>query len=144
MAAPLTSVIYYPGYSQTQVQYIPLNKQIAAITQTNPMVVTTTTNHGYRAGQNVAYLIPQIYGMSQLNSITSNIISVTDTTFTTDTDSTSFYPFVIPGSFPSAYSSPYVIPNAEGIDVSPPLPYGNQAPFFGVVENAENPLTGGG
>lgn len=69
MGAPLSAVTYYPGYNQVQVEYLPIKQQIASITQANPMVVTTSNPHGYQAGQNVAFLIPAIFGMPQLNEI---------------------------------------------------------------------------
>jgi hypothetical protein len=144
MGANLSTVTYYPGYNQVQIQFIPIKQQIASITQAFPMVVTTSQPHGYRAGQNVAFIIPLIFGMQQLNHITADIISVTSNTFTTDIDSRNFFAFAYPSMLPSAYSLPYVIPNAEGVDVAPPLPYGNQRPFFGTVQNGEMPLTGGG
>lgn len=144
MGANLSSVQYYPGYVQIQVEYVPIKQQIASITRAFPMVVTTSQPHGYRAGQNVAFIIPQIFGMTQLNNITADIVSVTSNTFTTDIDSSNFFAFSYPFVVPSAYSLPYVIPNAEGRDVAPPLPYGNQFPFFGTTMNGENPLTGGG
>lgn len=144
MGANLSSVEYYPGYVQTQVIYVPIKQQIASITKAFPMVVTTSQPHGYRAGQNVAFIIPLIFGMQQLNHITADIISVTSNTFTTDVDSSNFFVFVTPSMLPSAYSLPYVIPNAEGIDIAPPLSYGNQKPFFGTTQNGETPLTGGG
>lgn len=144
MGANLSSVIYYPGYSQTQVQYYPKKHQISSITNAINAVVTTTDNHHYKVGQNVAFIIPIDYGMPQFNTLITNIISVTTTTFTTEINSTNFSPFSYPSPLPLSYSLPYAIPNAEGPQQQPFLPYGNQNGFEGAIRNREFPMTGGG
>ena len=135
----MTSVIYYPGYSQITVTPNLRHHQIASITQANPMVLTTTDTHNYRAGVNVGFLIPVQFGMVQLNANNGNIISVTPTTMTIAIDSTNFTPFAYPSPLPSAYTPPSVYANAEGIAPKPPLPYGNERSFDGTIYNAGQP-----
>ena len=137
MGSYLSTVTYYPGYSQTQTQPYPKKHLIDSITQSDPMIVTTVEPHHYHAGQNVAFIIPGGYGMPQLNKINANIIDVTTDTITLDFDSTNFSPFSYPNPLPLAYSLPYVIPNAEGPQPEPALPYGNQNSFFGALRNRE-------
>ncbi len=136
----MSSVIYYPGYSQVQVQENLRVQTIASITQANPMVVTTVNNHGYVAGMDVTFLIPSQFGMTQLNGINAQVISITPNTLTINLNSTNFSVFSYPSPLPSAYTPPSVIPNASGPYLPPlPLPYGNQDSFEGVIFNAGVP-----
>jgi len=134
------SVIYYPGYSQVRVQQNFITQTIASITNANPMVVTTENNHNYMAGMDVTFLIPVAFGMTELNNLNAQILSVTNNTLTTNVNSTSFTPFAYPSPLPSAYTNPSVIPNASGPYLPPiPLPYGNQDSFNGTIFNAGQP-----
>ena len=136
----MSSVIYYPGYSQVQVQENLRVQTIASITQANPMVVTTVNNHGYVAGMDVTFLIPSQFGMTQLNGINAQVISITPNTLTINLNSTNFSVFSYTSPLPSAYTPPSVIPNASGPYLPPlPLPYGNQDSFEGVIFNAGVP-----
>jgi hypothetical protein len=132
----MSSVIYYPGYSQTQVADNLIYQVISAITNANPMVLTTVNNHNYQPGTNVSFLIPQIFGMKQLNGRSGNILSVTSNTMTIGINSISFSPFAYPSPLPSAYTPPTVYLNAEGPQVPPFLPYGNESSFEGTTYNA--------
>ena len=136
----MTAVIYYPGYSQTQVQQNLICQTIASITQANPMVITTENNHNYPAGVMIKFLIPQMFGMQQLNSLQAQVISVTNNTLTCNLNSTNFTTFAYPSPLPQAYTNPSVIPNSSGQYLPPlPLPYGNQDSFEGVIFNAGQP-----
>jgi len=133
----MSSVIYYPGYSQVQVHENLLVRTILSITNANPMVVTTTQDHGYVAGMNVTFLIPTQFGMVQLNNLNVQVIALTSDTLTINLDSTGFTPFAYPSPLPNAYTPPSVIPNSSGSYLPPlPLPYGNQESFEGVIYNA--------
>jgi hypothetical protein len=132
----MSSVVYYPGYSQVQVQENLLTQVIAAITNANPMVVTTVNAHDYVAGMNVTFLIPTQFGMRQLNNINAQVLIASGTSLTINLDSTSFSVFAYPSPLPSAYTPPSVIPNASGPYLPPtPLPYGNQISFEGTIFN---------
>ena len=55
--------------------YLPGVNFITALTLSGTNVsVTTTTNHNYVVGQEIAFRIPSVYGSSQLNSLPDNII----------------------------------------------------------------------
>ena len=128
--------MYYPGYSQVQVQDNLIVQTIESITQAYPMVVTTVRNHGYVAGMMVRFLIPPSFGMIELNAVNAQVISITSDTLTIDVDSTNFSSFSYPSPFPSAFTPPSVIPNSSGPYLPPkPLPYGNQNSFEGVIYN---------
>lgn len=118
----LTPVIYYPGYSQTTVTWTPQVRTILTISRASNMVVETTVAHGYQPGQQVRFLIPPEFGMSILNNVLADILSVTSTTFTTNVDSTNFSTFSYPSPLPPAYTNPSVIPNSSGQPIAKPLP----------------------
>jgi len=136
----MTSIVYYPGYSQIVVTPNLRTKVIESITNSYPMVVTTTEDHGYVAGMNVTFLIPSQFGMVQLNNLNVQVLEVTSDTLTIDLDSSNFSVFSYPSPLPSAYTPPSVIPNSSGKYLPPfPLPYGNQDSFEGVEYNAGQP-----
>lgn len=131
--------------------YYPEIRAIAAITQANPMVVTTLVQQNYHVGDVVRFQIPQLpssggvngYGMNELNSTGNGVvfeatISAVNNAIGTQTvtfanvDSTAFTAFAWPGTGFYPISLPVMIPQGEGntnnlIGVAPtPLPYGNQ------------------
>jgi len=131
--------------------YYPEIRAIAAITQANPMVVTTLVQQNYHIGDVVRFQIPQLpqvgavngYGMNELNttnhgivfeatiSAVNNAIGTQTVTFA-NVNSLGFTPFAWPGTGFYPISLPVMIPQGEGntnnlIGVAPtPLPYGNQ------------------
>lgn len=136
----MSSVIYYPGYSQVQVQENLRVQSIASITNSFPMIVTTVNDHGYVAGMMVAFLIPTQFGMVELNKLNAQVLSITNNTLTINLDSRNFSVFSYPSPLPSAYTPPSVIPNSSGPYLPPiPLPYGNQDSFEGVIFNNGTP-----
>lgn len=141
-----SSVIYYPGYSQTQVYENFIVRNIDSITNSFPMVVTTTVPHKYVAGLKVRFMIPSSFGMQELNQLEGQIISLTSDTLTINLNSTNFTVFSYPNSLPSAYTLPSVIPTSSGPPLPPePLPYGNQDSFEGTFFNnggLGNPING--
>ena len=113
-----------------------LNSVIGA-TQANPCVVTTVNNHRYPPGVDVTFLIPIPFGMTQLNGLNIQVISVTNNTLSLNIDSSRFTPFAYPSPLPSAYTPPSVIPSNSGVYLPPlPLPYGNEKSFEGVIYNS--------
>jgi hypothetical protein len=141
-----STVMYYPGYSQLQVHQNFLVKTIASITNSYPMIVTTSFPHHYVAGLDVTFLIPTMFGMQELNNVNAQVVSVTSNTLTINLDSINFSVFSYPNPLPSAYTHPSVIPNASGPYLPPlPLPYGNQDSFEGTIYNNGtfgNPVNG--
>ncbi len=137
MATPnQSSVMYYPGYSQETVIENLVWKAISTISNSYPMIVTTIQDHHYRAGMRVRFNIPGMFGMVQLNSVESQVLSITNNTLTVNVDSSNFTPFAYPSPLPEAYTPPVVVPDASGAYLPPlPLPYGNQDSFEGVEYN---------
>ncbi len=135
------SIMYYPGYSQVIITPNLRTKVIDSITNAFPMVVTTIEDHGYVLGMEVRFLIPSQFGMQELNKVDAvQVIGITANTLSINLDSRQFTSFQYPGSLPTAYTPPSVIPNNSGYYLPPlPLPYGNQTSFEGVVYNAGQP-----
>lgn len=142
----MTSVQYYPGYSQVQVKENLRVRSILTITQAFPAVLTTVVNHGYQAGMIVTFLIPNQFGMVQLNGRNVQVLDITPNTLTLNIDTTGFTPFSYPSPLPISYTPPSVIPNSSGSYLAPfPLPYGNQDSLQGAVYNngtPGNPING--
>lgn len=136
----MSTVMYYPGYSQVQVQDNLRVQTIESITNSFPMVVTTVDDHGYVAGMMVRFFIPIQFGMVELNTLNAQVLEITDDTLTINLDSTNFSVFSYPSPLPSAYTPPSVIPNSSGPYLPPlPLPFGNQNSFEGVIFNDGTP-----
>lgn len=91
-----------PYYSaQLNTVYKPAVRDISAITQTDPVVVTTTFAHSYLSGLILRLYIPTPYGMQQLNRQKGVITVTSPTTFTMPFNGTIVDPFVIPTEPPN-------------------------------------------
>lgn len=86
--------------------YQPSMRPILSITQTNPLVITTTFDgivagdNQYETGLIVRLVIPFVYGMVQANNILAPITVIDTSSFSVDVDGTNFDPFVIPSLTP--------------------------------------------
>lgn len=80
------------------------------ITQANPGVVTTTTDHGYLDGLYVRFYFPANFGMYQVNGNVYQITVLTNSTFAIDVDTRTYDAF---NSALSTTQTPQVIPVAE-------------------------------
>lgn len=130
------SITYYPGYSQVIIKPNLVIRDILAITNSYPMIVTTALDHGYVAGMDVTFKIPTQFKMTELNNVIAQVLSVTNDTITINLDSSNFSVFSYPSPLPSSYTPPVVIPYSSGKYLPPlPLPYGNQDSFEGVKYN---------
>jgi hypothetical protein len=69
---------------------------IESISQSNPVIITTTFPHGYITGTIVRLDIPTVDGMPQINQQIGTITVTGASTFTIPIDSTLFQPFSIP------------------------------------------------
>lgn len=97
-------------YTDPSPIFLPAMRLILSITQTNPVVITTTlrtqvvggvlvavaANHDYNSGLIVRMRIPEACGMQQLNDYVGEIIVTGPTTFTLNVDGTKFDAFDIP------------------------------------------------
>lgn len=136
----MSVVTYYPGYSQVQVQENLRVQTILSVTNSNPCIVTTVNDHDYVAGMMVRFLIPTQFGMTELNEVNCQVISLTPDTLTLNLDSTHFSVFSYPSPLPSSYTPASIFPNSSGSYLPPlPLPEGNQTSFEGVIFNNGTP-----
>lgn len=85
--------------------FTPSRVAISAISQANPCVVTTSSNHNLLTGQVVRLHVPQNFGMVELNNVQASITVLSNTTFSLqvtqvppgiDINSTNFTSFTTP------------------------------------------------
>jgi len=105
-----------PWYANPSPTFQPALRLIASITQTNPIVVTTTFDHDFVSGTIVRINIPLplVYGMRQADKLYAPITVTGTDTFTMPIDGTGFEALVIPGvdaAHTNAY--PSVVPIGE-------------------------------
>ncbi len=90
---PYFSAVQFPTFQQAY-------RLITNITNANPAVVTTSFAHQYMTGLIVRMVVPNPYGMVNVNGLTGTITVLTPTTFSIDIDTTAFNPFIYPGPTP--------------------------------------------
>jgi hypothetical protein len=76
--------------------YTPYICDIASVSQGQTTVITTDIPHTFVIGNQVAFSIPQEWGIRQLNNLKGYVISITTDTLTVTIDSSQFDPFVVP------------------------------------------------
>lgn len=100
-------------YSNPSPMFQPAMRIVSSITNANPASVTTTLDHNYLTGEIVRLIVPQGFGMTQINNLTGTITVTGSTTFLIDIDTTFFDVFSVPSPLPMAYTCPQVIPVGE-------------------------------
>jgi hypothetical protein len=99
--------------------YLPAMRAIIAITNSNPLSVTTSLdgivpgNHDYIDGLIIRLDIPVGFGMIQADKLFGPVTVTSPTTFTMPIDSTYFDTFVIPTTFPESEQNAQSVPFAE-------------------------------
>ena len=99
------------NYAYPNPIFQPAMRIVSAISQSNPVSVTTTFDHLYISGNIVRLDIPQAFGMPQMNGAYGPITVTGPTTFTMPIDSTTYQAFAIPD--PAPPTSAQVVPFAE-------------------------------
>jgi hypothetical protein len=103
--------------------YYPQRAFITGITAANPIVVTTSTNHGYTVGQQVRLRVSSPFGMTQANNLQGAITAVTSNTLTIGSiDSSAFTAFAWPAVTSLPFTQPYVEPIGSGPVLTTILP----------------------
>lgn len=92
--------------AQQKPNFQPAMRQIASITNANPVVITTTFDHNYFTGDIVRIVIPAYaavpgnrtasFGMPEINQKYAAITVLSNTTFSMPIDSTLFEAFSVP------------------------------------------------
>ncbi len=85
-----------PILAQQYPVFKPVMRIITNITNSILPEVTTSFAHGYISGLIVRIIIPQGYGMHEINQLSTPIDVTSSTTFTIDIDTTMFTPFITP------------------------------------------------
>jgi hypothetical protein len=78
--------------------FIPASRDVVAITQANPAVVTTSFDHGYLSQWIVRIVVPNGFGMTNLNDLTFPITVLSPTTFSIPINTSGFTAFSVPTS----------------------------------------------
>jgi hypothetical protein len=95
--------------------YYPPRATITAITAANPIVVTTSINHGYVVGQQVRLRVSSAFGMVQANNLQGVITAVTANTLTIGSiDASAFTAFAWPAVTSLPFTHAYVEPIGSG------------------------------
>ena len=110
-------------------RYYPRNRYITKITQASSAVITLSVTHGYTVGQSVRIIVPDAFGMTEIDGLLGNItaISTANNTITVDIDSSAFTAFAFPTSAIAAtgVSFAQVVPVGEAAINSSTQAYGN-------------------
>lgn len=103
--------------------YFPFICDISAVTLGETTVVTTSENHGFVVGNQVQFFIPRQWGISQLNILKGNVISIPQPDqITVNINSLRFDAFITPSSLPYVVID---VPQVAGIGDNN---FGNFAP----------------
>lgn len=76
--------------------YYPRRRFISNITQAASAVVTCSADHGLTVGQEVRFVVPDVYGMTEIDNLSGTITAVTASTMTVDINSAAFTAFAFP------------------------------------------------
>lgn len=85
----MTDAVQFPTFQ-------PAMRVITAITNSFPVLVTTSFEHQYQTGLIVRLIIPVGFGMQLANQLKGDITVTSSTQFTMNIDTTNMDPFVIP------------------------------------------------
>jgi len=78
-------------------EFYPNSYLITAITNATNATITTSVDHTLTVGQKIRVLVPQVYGMYQINGTAADIVSLPATnSMVVDVDTTTFDAFSVP------------------------------------------------
>lgn len=98
--------------------FYPRRRYITKVTKAASAVITMSVTHGYKVGQQVRFVVPAAFGMTELNGLTGSITAIDTTTttgnsITVDIDSSSFTTFAFPATTAVPITFAEVIPVGE-------------------------------
>jgi len=88
----------------------PAMRIITNITNSNPVVITTSFDNQFVTGLIVRLYIPQGYGITELNHVEAPITVLTNTTFSMPIDTINMSAYITPAG---AEQFPQVVPTGE-------------------------------
>ena len=110
-------------------RFYPRSRYVTAITKAASAVVTMSVAHSFTKGEKVRLIVPQEYGMVQMNNLLATItaVSYSANTITLDIDSTGFSTFAFPTSAVAAGGVTFaqVVPVGEAAINTIALPVAN-------------------
>lgn len=90
--------------------YIPTRTDIVGITNSDPAIVTTSPDHGMFTGMVARLVVPQNYGMTQLNGILAHVRVISPSTFACYSSLVPFSVSINTLNFPV-----FVVPTSPGL-----------------------------
>lgn len=113
-----------------QPPFYPRNRTITFISQAVNAVITLSVTHGFTVGQRVKILVPENWGMTEINNSYATItaINTTTNTITVDVDTTGF----------TAFTYPTTAQAAGGVGQAQVVPVGMtaQSPWENLLDDA--------
>lgn len=110
-------------------RYYPVNRFITSISQATSAVIVLSVTHGFTVGQKVRIIVPDLYGMTEMNNqlVTITAINTTTNSITVDIDSSGFTAFAFPTSAQAAVGVNFaqVVPVGEAAVNTTAQPYAN-------------------
>lgn len=97
--------------------FYPKSRTITKITQAVQAVVTTSVDHNYAVGDACRFTVPAAFGMTEINGLTGNVVTITQHTFTVDIDTTAFTAFTFPLTGATPFTPAVVVPYGENATV---------------------------
>ncbi len=98
--------------------FYPRHRFISKISKALQAVVTLTVTHGYTVGQEVRVVVPDAYGMVEINGLAATIVAIdttpaTGNTITLNIDSSAFTTFAFPANAAVPFSPAMIVPIGE-------------------------------
>jgi len=123
--------------------FYPQKAYVTGITAANPAVITTSTAHGYVAGQKIRVKCPSVFGMTQIDGLLATIASVTTTTITTDINSAAFTAFAWPAAtaVPLSYAEVHPVGESNSILTAAETNIGTRGMIIGAALQTNSALT---
>lgn len=111
-------------------RFYPRRRFITGITQATSAVITMSVTHGYTVGQAVRFIVPSVFGMTEMNGLIGTITAISTgstNTITVNIDSSGFTAFAFPTSAIAASGITFaqVVPVGGAAVNSVSQPYGN-------------------
>lgn len=131
--------------------FYPRRRYITHITQAASAVITLSVVHGYTVGQKVRFVVPDAYGMSEMDGLLGTITAVSTTSsvnsITVDIDSSAFTAFSFPLTAAVPFTAAEVVPVGEdtaqaissGVDILGDATYNTGYIGMKLTGGADNP-----
>ncbi len=103
--------------------FYPRRRYITTVSKATSAVIKMSVTHGYKVGQAVRFIVPDVFGMTELDGLIGNITAIdttttTGNTITVDIDSTAFTTFAFPATTAVPISFAEVVPVGEDTAVA--------------------------